>query len=345
MHRQIKSKVTIKEVARACGVSTQTISRVINNRSDVSVKTREKVLAVIAQMGYQPSAIARGMRQGSRVLGVIVTGLKYAGISTTLNGIVQAAEKQGLSIILKELATFEAKDMQPLIQSLISHQVRGIVYAAPEVGDNWLHVQKSLTNLTLPMVFLKGNPASAPMTISIDNYYGAYQMTMHLIEKGYRHIAHISGPLVWWEARERRRGWRQALMDAGLPLSDQAFVEGDWFSEKGLEAFRQLRRQYLKMDAVFTANDQTALAVLYEAGRLGLSVPKDLGVAGYDDLLEARFYTPPLTTVRQDFHRLGELAVKKLLFLESNGFEDTELKENAIIIKPEVVVRDSSKKP
>jgi DNA-binding LacI/PurR family transcriptional regulator len=273
MHRQNKSKVTIKEVARACGVSTQTISRVINNRSDVSGKTREKVLAVIAQMGYQPSAIARGMRQGSRVLGVIVTGLWYAGISTTLNGIVQAAEKYGLSIILKELATFEAKDMQPMIQSLISHQVRGIVYAAPEVGDNWLHVQKYLTNLTLPMVFLKGNPASAPMTISIDNYYGAYQMTTHLIKKGYRYIAHISGPLIWWEARERRRGWRQALMDAGLPLLDQAFVEGDWSSDKGLETFRKLRRQYPKMDAVFTANDQTALAVLYEAGRLGLSVP------------------------------------------------------------------------
>jgi DNA-binding LacI/PurR family transcriptional regulator len=342
MYRQIKSKVTIKDVARACGVSTQTISRVINNRSDVSRVTREKVLAVIDQMGYQPSAIARGMRQGSRVLGVIVTGLKYKGISTTLNGIVQAAEKYGLSIILKELATFNAKDMRPVMQSLIAHQVRGIVYAAPEVGTNWLNLQKNISKMTTPMVFLKGNPTSAPMTISIDNYHGAYLVTDHLIKQGYKNIAHISGPMDWWEARERRRGWRQALIDAGLTVKPEACVEGDWFSEQGLHMFRKLRKQYPLMDAVFAANDQTALAILHEAWTIGLSIPKDLGVVGYDNISESQFFNPPLTTVCQNFHRLGELAVKKLLQMELFTIKDKDIKEDTIIIKPELVIRASS---
>ncbi len=342
MHQQAKLKITIKDVARACGVSMQTISRVINKREDVSTSTREKVLAVIQQMGYQPNAIARGMRQGSKTLGVIITGLKYKGISTTLNGIVQAAERQGLSIILKELATFDAKDMHPLIDSLLSHQVRGIIYAAPEVGDNWVYVQENMNGNTPPIVFLKGNPVSAPMTISIDNYHGAYLVTKHLVEQGYRKIAHITGPLDWWEARERKRGWRQALVDSGLPVDEQACIEGDWSSEKGLYAFRELRVRFPEMDAVFAANDQTALAVLHEAWSIGISVPQALGVAGYDNLSETAFYTPPLTTIRQDFHGLGDLAVRKILQTQHDAFTTHEKLPDTIILNPELITRAST---
>lgn len=342
MHQQTKLKVTIKDVARACGVSMQTISRVINKREDVSNATREKVLAVIEQMGYQPSAMARGIRQGSKTLGVIITGLKYKGISTTLNGIVQAAEEQGLSIILKELATFDAKDMHRLIHSLLSYQVRGIVYAAPEVGNNWVYVQKNMSSSTPPIVFLKGSPASAPMTISIDNYHGAYLVTKHLVEQGYRKIAHISGPLDWWESRERKRGWQQALIDAGLPVSDYACVEGDWSSGKALYAFRELKIRFPEMDAVFAANDQTALAVLHESWITGVSVPHDLGVAGYDNISETEFYTPALTTVRQDFHGLGALAVRKILQTQQGASSMQEKLPDTIILNPELITRAST---
>ncbi len=336
--------MTIKDVANACGVSTQTISRVINNRVDVSPATREKILAVIEQMGYQPSALARGMRQKSRILGVIVTGLKYKGISTTLNGIVKAAEQFGMSIILKELAVFGVKDTQPVIQSLVAHQVQGIIYAAPEVGENWFTVQENINTQSLPMVFLKGNPSSAPLTISIDNYYGAYLITSHLIEQGYQRIAHITGLTSWWEAKERKRGWHQAIIDNGLELDDRACVEGNWSSDMGLKAFETLLAQYPEMDAVFAANDQTALAVLHGAWKKGISVPNQLGVCGYDNLSESRFFTPELTTIHQDFHRLGELAVRKLLKLISPERQDEEVEDNSIIIKPELIIRSSTQK-
>jgi LacI family transcriptional regulator len=344
MSQQGRSKVTIKDVARACGVSTQTISRVINNRVDVSSSTREKVLAIIEQMGYQPSAFARGMRQRSQILGVIITGLQYKGISATLSGIVQAAEKHGLSIILKKLASFESRDAQPLIQSLIAHQVQGIIYAAPEVGDNWLSAQTNVNGQTPPIVFLKGNPVSAPLTISIDNYFGAYCMTKHLVEQGYQHIAHITGPLNWWESRERLRGWRQALVDSGIPVSENTWIEGDWSTQKGLEAFKKLIQLFPEMDAVFAANDQMALGVLHHAWQNGISIPHQLGVAGYDNISDVSFFTPALTTIHQDFHKLGELAVRKLLQMDASEGQDNEVKEDTIIIKPELEIRSSSRK-
>jgi DNA-binding LacI/PurR family transcriptional regulator len=337
-------KVTIKDVARACGVSTQTISRVLNNRTDVSKVTREKVLAVIEQMDYQPSALARGMRQMSRTLGVIIAGLKFKGISTTLKGIVQAAEARGFSIILKELPTFGPMDMQPLIQSLISQQVRGIIYAAPQVGGNWASVRSVLTSRTPPMVFLKGNPSTAPMTISLDNYSGGYMLTRHLLEQGYGRIAHVSGPMCWWESTERKRGWSEALRDAGLPAPESACVEGDWSPAGGLSSYRALVNRYPDMDAVFAANDQMALGVLHGVWRDGRSVPGSLGVAGYDDLSESAYFTPALTTVRQDFNKLGELAVRKLMLLAGLAGEDAEVESDAIMLEPTLVVRDSTRK-
>jgi DNA-binding LacI/PurR family transcriptional regulator len=342
MQSTIKSKVTIKDVARACGVSTQTISRVLNDRVDVSSATREKVLAVIGQMGYQPSALARSMRQRNNTMGVIIAGLRYIGISTTLNGITQAAEAFGINIMLKELPTFDSLEMQPLIQSLVAHQVQGIIYAAPEVGENWKIIQKSLTDQTPPIVFLKGNPTSADITISIDNYSGAYQITQHLIKQGYRQIAHITGPSEWWEARERKRGWIQALLDNGLPVLEEAQIRGNWSSSSGLECFYKLQTQYPQMDAVFAANDQMALAVLNGAWQKGISVPNQLGVAGYDNIQEAAYLSPPLTTMRQNFHELGAMAVRKLVSIGDPDQADPEVSSNTLLLTPELIVRKST---
>jgi LacI family transcriptional regulator len=336
------SKVTIKDVARACGVSAQTISRVVNNRVDVSPATREKVLAVINQMGYQPNALARSMRQPSKTIGVIIAGLTYRGIAITLHGVITAAEAHGFNLLLKELPAFETDNMPDLIHTLLSNQVEGIIYAVPEIGDNWTNVQKKLPKHMPPIVFLKGNPSSAPITISIDNFSGSYAVTQHLIQQGYAHIAHISGPLEWWEARERKRGWAQALRDAGRSVDNRSIVEGDWSPETGREGFRMLCDRYPEMDAVFAANDQMALAVLHIAWEKRITIGKQLGVAGFDNFPGADFFCPPLTTVNQDFYTLGELAVRKLLLINSPKRKDEDVESDAILLTPEVVVRQSS---
>lgn len=337
-----QSKVTIKDVARACGVSTQTISRVLNDRVDVSQNTRAKVLAVIEQMGYQPSAFARGMRQRSTTLGVIITGLQHKGISTTLKGITLEAEKNGLNLILKELSSFKASNIKPLINSLMAHQVMGIIYAAPEVDDNWTYFLENLPQHCPPMVFLKGSPSSAPITISIDNYQGAYLMTQHLVEQGYQNIGHISGPLSWFEARERKRGWLQALNDAGISPSNTIAAEGSWDPASGSQAFEQLLNLHPEMDALFVANDQMALAVLNAAWQHGIKVPEQLAVAGYDGISESAYFIPPLSTVRQDFRGLGAMAVNKIIQLQEPEKNIRDAIADSAILTPALIVRQST---
>ncbi len=337
-----RKRPTIKDVARACGVSTQTVSRVLNNRSDVSDSTREKVRTIMEQMGYQPSSLARGMRGRNNTLGVIISGLRYKGVSTTLNGVARASQERGCTLILKETPSFEYEDIQPFLQSLMAQDVLGIICAAPQVGGNWTAIQRALPKLAPPVVFLKGNPLAAPMTISIDNYAGGYIATRHLIEQGYTRIAHISGPLEWWESLERRRGWKQALLEAGLPAPEFALFEGDWSSSSGRDGYEKLMLDYKDMDAVFAANDKMALAVLHQAWRHGVNVPERLGVVGFDDLSESAYFTPPLTTVRQDFSMLGELAVRKLLRLADREPDDEAVAGNTTILEPELIVREST---
>lgn len=344
MSSLVRTRVTIKDVARACGVSTQTISRVLNNKVDVSQETREKILAVMNDMEYQPSAVARSMRQQAKTIGVIIAGLEFFGISATLTGITQAAEALGFTLIVKELPSFDSMEIQPLIQSLTAHQVKGIICAAPEVSENWKLIPKKVNYQIPPMVFLKGNPSSAPVTISLDNYSGAYSIVMHLVEQGYKHIAHISGPLEGWEARERKRGWTRALIDSGRPVPDQATVSGSWSSASGFEIMKTLVTQYPELDAVFSANDQMAFGVLNYAWRNGIKIPEQLGVAGFDDLPESKYSIPPLTTVHQDLNRLGDIAVKKLLSLDNPKVKYPDVEGDAIILPTELRIRNSTQR-
>lgn len=338
------SKTTIKDIARLSGVSTQTISRVINEKPDVSPETRERILEIIHQTGYQPSALARSLiQQRSYTLGVIIAGLKYQGISQTLNGITEQADKEGYSLLLEELPNFNVTDVQPAIRSLISHQVEALIYAAPEIGENWRNVQAQCPQPCPPMVFLKGSPYPGISTISVDNYLGAYLATLHLYEQGCRHIAHISGDADWWETDERIKGWKSALEKVGLPVSSRQVVGGNWSSASGEKAFQLILQNYPEVDGVFAGNDQMALAVLHIANEKGIKIPQQLKVIGFDDLAEAPYYSPSLSTIRQDLRTLGIMAVKKAIELV-NGPEKPgpEALPDTIILKPELVLRRST---
>jgi DNA-binding LacI/PurR family transcriptional regulator len=344
LHRNTQiSKPTIKDVARLCGVSTQTISRVLNERPDVSPETRQRVLEVINQLGYQPSALARSLiQQRSYTLGIIIAGLKYAGISQSLNGIAEQADREGYSLLIKELPGFDVSDVQPEIRSLISHQVEAVIYAAPECGDNWIKAQAQCPRPCPPMVFLKGNPSPDFPTIAVDNFMGAYIATRHLLDQGCRHIAHISGPMDWGEAVERFRGWKAALQDAGFPPADQQCAPGNWSSSSGDKAMRQLLERYPEMDGVFAGNDQMALGVLHVAHEAGIEIPGQLAVVGFDDLPESPYFSPALTTVNQDVHQLGIMAVKKAIEMVNGITDGAESIPHSLILRPHLILRKSS---
>jgi DNA-binding LacI/PurR family transcriptional regulator len=336
-----RRRATIKDVAKSAGVSTQTVSRVLNDRPDVSPETRQRVQNIIAELGYQPSELARSLiQQRSYTLGVIIAGLRYVGVSLTLNGITDAAEAAGYSLLLKELPRFDLTDVGPPLHDLFARHVEGILYAAPQVGDNWQHVLAALPEPHPPLVFLKGEPQPGFTTLSIDNYNGARLATAHLLAAGRRHVGHLAGPQEWWEARQRFAGWQDALREAGLQPQEAHWVAGNWSSSSGESAYKKLLEQYPEMDGVFAANDQMALAVLNTAQQAGLRIPQDLAVIGFDDLAEAAYFNPPLTTIRQDLHQLGWLAVQKLLGAIELGLESSPAE--AILLQPELIVRLST---
>ncbi len=339
-------RVTIKQVAAEAGVSTQTVSRVLNNRPDVSPQTRERVQDVMERMRYLPSALARSLiQQRSYTLGVVTAGLNHIGPSRTLNGLTEAAESAGYALLLKELPRYDAGDIVPICDALISRHVDGIIWAVPEVGDNRKPFSSLPIHLGAPIVYITMEARDGLSSVSIDNYLGGQLATRHLIEQGYRHIGHISGPTDWWEARQRMAAWRDVLTEHGLQAGDRQWVEGNWSSASGGEAAARLFTQYPEMDAVFVANDQMALSVLQATSQRGPRVPDDLGVVGFDDLAESAFFSPPLTTVHQDQYNLARIAVEEITKIIDNGWTgDETIEQKAILLAPTLVIRQSSRR-
>ena len=337
---------TIKEVAQVAGVSTMTVSRVINGRPDVAPQTRQRVRQVIQQLGYQPSALARSLiQQRSYTLGVVVAGLKYLGPSRTLNGIAAKAETMGYSLLLKELPHFDTRDITPIFQSLLARHVDGIIWAVPQIGDNHAWLQGHCTEQPVPMVFLTMESWPELPVVAVDNYLGGRLATRHLLEQGYQRIGHLAGPLEWWEARQRLAGWQAALQEAGLPALDTQWVEGNWSSSSGAQAILQLFSQYPEMEAVFVANDQMALSALQAAHRRGRQVPQDLGVIGFDGMPEAAYFWPPLTTVAQDQQALGSLAVQQLVdLIEAHQAGQSLDITGPVLLEPGLVIRESTRR-
>jgi DNA-binding LacI/PurR family transcriptional regulator len=343
MGRQHLQKVTIKDIANLCEVSTQTVSRVINKRPDVSPETREAVEKAIAEMGYQPSALARSLvQQRSYTFGVITAGLRFVGVSQTLNGIAEQCENSNYALLLKELPRFDTPNIVPVIESLIAHQVEGIIFAASELNENIKITQLKLPTYCPPIIFLKSQPNPDYTTINIDNYGGARTAVEYLLSLGRRKIGLITGPLEWLEARQRKQGWEDTLANAGVTVCDQHWAEGNWSSSRGEAAFSELIEKYPEMDAIFCSNDQMALGLLHCAHTKGIRIPEDLAIIGFDDLAEAAYYTPALTTIRQPLRELGIFAVKTLL-AQIEG-TDAKFSGNTFTLPTELIVRDSTPK-
>jgi LacI family transcriptional regulator len=336
---------TIREVASAAGVSTQTVSRVINERPDVSAETRRRVQTVIDQLGYRPSALARSLiSQRSYTLGVVTAGLRHIGPSRTLGGITAAAADAGYALLLEELPRFDMDDPSAIFQALLSRHVDGVIWAVPEVGTNRNWAARLPVELQIPIVYLAMEPRANASVVSINNYLGARLAMAHLLEQGFRNIAHIAGPLDWWEARQRMAAWKDALRDAGLKISESCWAEGTWSSASGDEAIEQLFKQYPEMDAVFVGNDQMALSVLSAAPRHGRTVPEDLGVVGFDNIPESAYFRPALTTVQQDQYNVGKVAVEEITRIIESSWQGLEpVEPKSIMLSPTLIVRQSSR--
>ena len=336
-------RTTIKDVAQAAGVSTQTVSRVMNNTSYVSEKTRLRVKEVVEQLTYRPSTLARSLSQRrSYTLGVVTFGLKYIGPSRTLNGIADKADELGYMLLMKKMDNFDVNRLDDVIDSLLARQVDGIIWDVPENDENKAWAQ-GIHDLPVPIVFMSMEPKLGYSVVSIDSYLGAQMATRHLLDQGCRHIGHIAGSLDWWEARLRLQGWRDTVEKAGGQITEQHWEQGNYSSASGAVAAEKLFANYPEMDGIFVANDQMALSVLREACRRGIKVPDQLAVVGFDGIPESAFFYPSLTTISQDPQRLGGQAVQSLVDMIEARRENKPFETQSILVPPTLIVRESSR--
>jgi LacI family transcriptional regulator len=234
-------------------------------------------------------------------------------------------------------------DVGQLLRDMLARQVDGIVWAVPEIASNRDWIGEEHSGLPVPVVFLSMRPQPGLSVVAVDNRSGGRMASKHLLDVGYENVGLITGPLAWWEARQRQSGWQDALQQAGIPIEDNLVVEGDWQAASGERGLHRLLEQRPDVDAVFISNDQMALGALQAARKLGVRVPEDLALVGFDDIPESVYFHPPLSTVRQDMVELGRCAVRELgCTIEATQHGEADVEPKTILLKPELIVRESS---
>lgn len=319
-----------------------TVSRVLNNRPDVSSQTRKRIQQIINELGYAPNAMASSLRQGrSNTIGVVATGIEFFGPSRTIVGIEREAEELGYSLLLNLLHTEDGHE-QAVLESLLARQVDGLIWAVPEIGNNREWLCKRVQEISTPVVFLSMEPRDGSMTAAVDNYTGGRLATEHLLAQGNRQIGIITGPMTWWEAQQRAKGWQDAMRAAGIDTLDGLWAEGNWSAASGEGGLHHLLSHTPTLEAVFACNDQMALGACQAARHAGRQVPQDIAIVGFDDIPESAYFFPPLTTVRQNLAEVGQQALLLLdRVLEARRNEE-EIEPEVLWSKPELVVRQSS---
>jgi LacI family transcriptional regulator len=335
---------TLRDVANLAGVSTKTVSRVANHQGEISEATRQRVQAAIDQLEYRPNVLARSLiHQRSYTLAVIAWGIDYYGPSRTVLGIEHEANELGYSLFLNLMIQPDG-DHAAILDSLIARRVDGIIWAVPEVGNNREWINASHFEQLPPIVFLSMEPRPGISVVAVDNYDGAKQAVQHLLQQGRRKIGILTGPMAWWEARERYRGWQEALEEAGLEPSPSLVVKSDdWSAVNGEQGMHALLAQVPEIDAVFASNDQIALGALGIAHRVGRKVPQELAIVGFDNTPESGFFWPPLTTIYQQLVNVGRIAVKNLNdIIQASRMNQEPLQPTCTMLKPELIIRASS---
>jgi LacI family transcriptional regulator len=302
---------TMRHVAECAGVSVTTVSHVINHTRPVSEELREKVLAAMDELGYQPNRLARSLRRGeTHTIGMIVPDNVNPFFAEIARGIEDAGSGEGYSVILCNSDGNLEKELF-YHNVLTAKQVDGILFVA--VGAS-TEVIRSLQKRRMPLVVIDREvPDVAVDSVLIDNAEGGRQATRHLLDLGHRRIGCITGPSDLTPSAARVTGYRQALHEAGIAADEALVVRGDFMYESGHRAAHRLLAMDDPPTALFACNDLMAIGAISAAVSAGWQVPADLSVVGFDDVRLASFANPPLTTIAQPKYEIGVLAVTMLL--------------------------------
>lgn len=326
------------DVARLSGVSVMTVSRVLNGNQNVAVATRNRVEEAMRRLSYKPNMLARGLVSGrSGTIGVITFDTVLYGPGSALLGIERAARQRGYGVSIVTLPDATHQAMAAALDSLKERSADGVITITPQVST-----ASALDQLadSVPLVSVEAGHLGVAPLIRVHQRTGARMATDHLLDLGHETVWHIAGPDDWFEGRERVEGWRDALTDRGVAAP--RLLRGDWSAASGYAAAQTILDDPSGVTAVFAGNDQMALGFLHAMFERGMTAPHPVSVVGFDDIPESGFFSPGLTTLRQDFDELGRRGVEVLASMLGGDTVARDFVENIV---PELVVRASSAAP
>jgi len=324
-------KPVMADVARLAGVSHQTVSRVINGSPSIRPATKARVEQAISELGYRPNTAARALvTRRSGVIGIVGTNSALYGPSSIQRSVEEAARAAGYFSSMVPLAEVTPAALRDALDHLGRQSVEAIVMIAAQ--EEALSVAHS-ADAGLPFIVVEGDLTGRGLSVGVDQIDGARQATQHLIDLGHRVIDHLAGPQTYTEAKGRRTGYEEALREAGL--SPGEVLEGDWTPARGYELGCLLAKR-TDTTAVFVGNDQMAIGLLHAFAQNGIRVPDDVSIVGFDDIPEAAYLNPALTTVRQDFKAVGQRAIEMVIATLDGAPIDMPL------LAPELIVRNST---
>lgn len=333
-------KATITDVAKRAGVSMKTVSRVLNNEPNVAEKTRARVKAIASELRYSPNLAARGLASSkSYLIALIYDNPSPNYIYHIQRGAIDACREAGNHLVVEPMSLLDSGshyDTVKIIRSVLDRLPVDGVILTPPLSDNEV-VLEVLTELGIKCVRIAPKNGGVHPFVGMDDETAAYNMTQHLLDRGHEKVGFILGHVDHAATSLRHAGYMRAMQDAGIKVSKDWSVQGDFSFDSGATAARQLLSgpSAIKPTAIFASNDDMAAAVISVAGQLGLDVPGSLSVCGFDDTPLARVVWPALTTIRQPIYKMGYKAAKELV--RRSGVKA----EKGQILKFEIMLRDS----
>lgn len=333
---------TIKDIARVAGVSVTTVSRALNGYSDVNEKTRQKIAAVARELNYSPNTLARGLvMQKSKTIGLLVSGISRESVKDNftfevLCGVNERASTLGYDLILFNTNTMMQRE-KTYTQLCRERRVDGAIIQGIKKEDPYL---KEVVESDIPCVLVDIPVHSNSVGyVTTDNALGAKKAVEHLASLGHKHIGMINGHEDAFVSQERLNGYREALKECGLSFRSEWVVSGNFEEKKAEKAAQELINRHKEVTAIFCASDLMALGALKACKELGLHVPKEMSIVGYDNIVLASYSSPNLTTVGQEVYQIGYEAAD--LLIEMLEGKETNMKR---YLDTKLIIRESTAK-
>jgi DNA-binding LacI/PurR family transcriptional regulator len=330
--------VSIKDIAKAAGVSHSTVSRALADSPLVAEGTKRRVRRLAKEMGYSPSAIARGLvTKRTYTVGLVVTTIADPFVAEVVGGIEETALDNGYSVILCD-SNAEPQREITAVRTLREKRVDGIIVTASRVGNLYLPL---LEEVEVPIVLVNNQQEGRYVySVATDNVHGGEMAINHLLELGHRRIGYIAVPEKTSSSLERLKGYKRALQAHKVEVTDSLISSGNGWPDGGERGMRQLLALSSPPTAVFCYNDMTAVGAIAEAKRMGFRVPQDISVVGFDDIAFAAYVDPPLTTIEQRKYEMGQIAMRMVLDILAGADAVSD-----ITLQGRLVMRGSSGKP